>query len=130
MQIILEETEIMEALDNYCAKNILVPADKKLKVTFTVGRGDNGTKATLEFEDKEIPETSVEKPTPIPAEKKVTKKDEKTLEKELPVEPAEEKSDEGPTEKAPVEKEPEEASAEPVTDGDAGPTKGKKLFDY
>ena len=52
MQIILEENEILEALNNYCANQIKVPEGKRIKVDFIVGRGNNGnTRATIEFED-------------------------------------------------------------------------------
>lgn len=83
MQIILEENEIMEALDKYCSSCITIPEGKKIKVEFTVGRGTNGTKATIDFEDiisidpvkasklkdsmeqvNEIIDTTVKEPTP------------------------------------------------------------------
>lgn len=52
MQIILEENEILEALNNYCANQIKIPEGKRIKVDFVAGRGSNGnTRATIEFED-------------------------------------------------------------------------------
>lgn len=52
MQIIIDESEIQEALNNYCAKQVKIPEGKRIKIDFTVGRGPNsGTRATIDFED-------------------------------------------------------------------------------
>jgi len=66
MQIILEENEIMEALNAYCAKNIIIPEGKKINVDFTVGRGGNGTRATIDFVDDDKPKATAPIPKKIP----------------------------------------------------------------
>ena len=53
MQIIIDEQEIQEALNDYCTKQVNIPPGKKIKVDFTVGRGANSTRATIDFEDIE-----------------------------------------------------------------------------
>ena len=132
MQIILEDAEIMEALDNYCAKQITVPEGKKLKVTFTVGRGDNGTRATIEFEDAEASQMPVKEP--------VTETPTTTSAKKKPVKKAEEEVNEifetaakETIFKETLTTEPEdtiETETEPVTESAVTPPTGNSLFKY
>ena len=72
MQIILEETEILEALNNYCANQIKVPEGKRIKVDFVAGRGNNSnTRAIIEFED--INDMPQDNKTPLIKEPKTEK---------------------------------------------------------
>ena len=76
MQIIIDEKEIQAALDAYCIERVKIPEGQKIKVTFTAGRGENGAKATIEFEDIDTPveETNVPTPKePVKAPKKTVK---------------------------------------------------------
>ena len=75
MQIILEENEIMDALNAYCAKQIILPEGKRIKVDFTVGRGNNGnTRATIEFEDVNTTVSVIKNETPTATPEKKVKK--------------------------------------------------------
>ena len=70
MQIIIDENEIMDALNAYCAKQVVIPEGKTIKVDFTVGRGGNGTRATIDFvnagdKDETAKETSAIPEGPI-----------------------------------------------------------------
>lgn len=136
MQIILEDAEIMEALDNYCAKQITVPEGKKLKVTFTVGRGDNGTRATIEFEDAEasqmpVKEPVTETPTTTSAKKKSVKKAEEEVAEIVETATKETILKEDPKE-IPVDepKDTVEAVTEPVTESAVATPTGNSLFKF
>lgn len=132
MQIILEDAEIMEALDNYCAKQITVPEGKKLKVTFTVGRGDNGAKATIEFEDAEasqmpVKEPVTETPTTTSAKKKPVKKAEEEVAEIVETAGKETTPKEPPTNES---EDTVETETEPVTESAVTPPTGNSLFKY
>ena len=132
MQIILEDAEIMEALDNYCAKQITVPEGKKLKVTFTVGRGDNGTRATIEFEDAEasqmpVKEPVTETPTTTSAKKKPVKKAEEEVAEIVETAGKETTPKEPPTNES---EDTVEAETESVTESTDAPPTGNSLFKY
>lgn len=134
MQIILEDAEIMEALDNYCAKQITVPEGKKLKVTFTVGRGDNGTRATIEFEDAvdtmaPVKETVTETTTVTPAKKKPVKKAEEEVAEIVETAAKETLPKEDP-EEVPTSKPEYAVETESVTESTVTPPTGNSLFKY
>ncbi len=57
MQIIINENEIMEALNEWAAKQVVLEPGSKIKVEFTAGRGANGTRATIDIiKDEAAPE--------------------------------------------------------------------------
>jgi ribosomal protein L14E/L6E/L27E len=90
MQIIIDETEIQAALDAYCSDRVKVPEGQKIKVTFTAGRGENGAKATIEFEDIDTPveEANVSTPKePVKVPKKPVKEKKVEASKEEVKEP-------------------------------------------
>lgn len=127
MKIIIDENEIQEALNAYCATQVVIPEGKKIKVDFTVGRGANGTTATIDFEDIETSEKATE-----PAAEKTTKKaiaqvDEIVEEaaKEKATTPAEVKED-----TKPVEEPVPEVKEEPVAETVGGAPSGDSLFGY
>lgn len=113
MQIILEENEIMEALNAYCAKNVIIPEGKKINVDFTVGRGGNGTRATIDFVEMTTPtnpaETSKELRESVNETKEQKTKKEPEAVSEPPVEYKEKTEN-------PVA---EDESTDPVTSGDS-----------
>lgn len=139
MQIILEENEIMDALNAYCAKQIKVPEGKRIKVDFTVGRGANATRATIEFEDN-IQASTTEAgtvTTPVPTLEKKTKKPEEVNEiienaaKEKPVSPVK-KDPEPPVNPMATQQEKKESASTEEPDGSAetSSVKTDSLFNF
>lgn len=49
MQIILQEDEILEALEAYVRDQINISANQEIKIDLKAGRGDNGFSATLDI---------------------------------------------------------------------------------
>ncbi len=49
MQITLNETELMEALENYVRSQITISDDQDIKIELRAGRGENGFTATLDI---------------------------------------------------------------------------------
>lgn len=140
MQIILEENEIMDALNAYCAKQIKIPEGKRIKVDFTVGRGANATRATIEFED--IIQASTTEAgtvtTSIPTPEKKTKKPEEEVNeiienavKEKPVSPVE-KDSEPPVNPMATQQEKKESAPteEPAGSAETPAVKTDSLFNF
>lgn len=105
MQITIDEIEIMTALHNYCNDIVKTPEGKKLTIDFKVGRGENSTRATLDFVDitdtpvaKTEPKKDTPKPEPTPEKEKVAEEPVKEVIEET-VKPTKEDSPEPPTEK-------------------------------
>lgn len=138
MQIILEENEIMDALNAYCANQIKVPEGKRIKVDFTVGRGSNSsTRATIEFEDVNTPTSTVQNETPpVTAEKKIKKAEPEEQVNEIIEEAAKEDSVEKaaePSVKPMVtkqEKEEPKGTEEPTDSTETSSVKTDSLFNF
>lgn len=123
MQIILEENEIMEALNAYCSKNIIIPEGKKINVDFTVGRGGNGTRATIDF--VEVNDPQPDKPTPKKTPEPVIQKIENVTKK--PEEQVNEIIEDAAKEPAPkVITEPDANPEEELTQEPDTPDKAKE----
>ncbi len=140
MQIIINEDEIMDALNAWAAKQVILPAGCELKVEFTAGRGANGTRATIDFVKVDAPSAdlndtfSPEDEKQVNADVKEVKKIVDTAAKEtvpVPEKPVPEK-DLKETPEPEKEKGPEEDKAETKETVTAGGTglSGDSLFNY
>ena len=49
MQIIINEDEIMDALKAYVGEQVVTQPGSEVKIVFTAGRGENGTRATIDI---------------------------------------------------------------------------------
>lgn len=49
MQIILQEDEILEALESYVRDQITIASNQEIKIDLKAGRGENGFSATLDI---------------------------------------------------------------------------------
>lgn len=117
MQIIIDEVEIQEALNDYCAKQVKIPEGKRIKVDFTVGRGGNGTRATIDFEDIEDgAEIKALNDTFTPPAEKKTKEDVAKVDKII-----EEAAKEKPAEKPKAAPKKDKPDDKPAKDPDPKP---------
>ena len=72
MQIILNQTEIEQALVSYIATRLAINEGQEIVVEMTAGRGADGYRATVEIKDAAqaaavTPAVQAPKPTPAPA---------------------------------------------------------------
>lgn len=54
MQITIDDTEIKEAINDFIAKQGIAITDKKLSISFTIGRGGNGNSATVDISEPTV----------------------------------------------------------------------------
>jgi outer membrane biosynthesis protein TonB len=87
MQILLNQDEILEALDNYVRGQIAVNDDQTIDIDLKAGRGENGYTATLDIRATKQPEP--EKPASKPAQKAAKPEPVDKAEQSDPAEPKE-----------------------------------------
>lgn len=67
MQIILNQTEIEQALVSYIATRLAINDGQEIVVEMTAGRGADGYRATVEIKDAAAATLAVQAPKPTPA---------------------------------------------------------------
>ena len=67
MQIILNQTEIEQALVSYIATRLAINDGQEIVVEMTAGRGADGYRATVEIKDAAAATPAVQAPKPTPA---------------------------------------------------------------
>ena len=67
MQIILNQTEIEQALVSYIATRLAINEGQEIVVEMTAGRGADGYRATVEIKDAAAATPAVQAPKPTPA---------------------------------------------------------------
>ena len=138
MQITINEEEIMEAIYDYCAKQITLPAGSEYSVEFVAGRAPAGPRAIIDIVTKAArpgnsTKVTVKEEAPDSTPDKVVeeKTDKKT---EAPLETDQIEAPWGADQESSETEPPGEGPAEDPTDkqpGVAGVTlvEGKSLFD-
>ena len=96
MQIILNQTEIEQALVSYISTRLAINTGQEIVVEMTAGRGADGYRATVEIKDAAQAAATVAAPTQAPA----------------PATTRKPKADEGKTEQAVTESKPQPEKVE------------------